>query len=129
MFRFSETKILLMRMFKENLIDFIKELTIQFPSEPDLHVIKVFFEEVCSVEDIIEYFCSNLLIPDIKKMIETKNDLFFLRNDNLFTGIKNQKKVFHFKKLWEESNKHQKEMIWQWIQKITKLADLYTKTD
>lgn len=129
MFRFSETKILLMKMFKENLVDFIKELTIQFPSEPDLHVIKVFFEEVCSVEDIIEYFCSNLLVPDIKKMIETKNDLFFLKNDNLFTGIKNQNKVFHFKKLWGESNKHQQEMIWQWIQKITKLADLYTKTD
>ena len=66
---------------------------------------------------------------DIKKMIETKNDLFFLKNDNLFTGIKNQKKVFHFKKLWGESNKHQQQMIWQWIQKITKLADLYTKTD
>lgn len=127
MFGINEKKIMLMKVFKDNLIDFITELTIQFPKEADLHIIKIFFEEVCTVEEIIVYFCNNLLVEDIKKMIDTKNEKFFLKNDQLFTGIKNQSKVFHFKKLWEQSDKHQKEMIWQWVQKITKIAEIYTK--
>ena len=126
MFGINEKKIMLMKVFKDNLIDFITELTIQFPKEADLHIIKIFFEEVCTVEEIIVYFCNNLLVEDVKKMIDTKNEKFFLRNDQLFTAIKNQSKVFHFKKLWECSDKHQKEMIWQWFQKITKIAELYT---
>jgi hypothetical protein len=126
MFGINDKKIMLMKVFKDNLIDFITELTIQFPQEADLHIIKIFFEEVCTVEEIIVYFCNNLLVEDVKKMIDTKNEKFFLKNDQMFTGIKNQSKVFHFKKLWESSDKHQKDMIWQWVQKITKIAELYT---
>lgn len=125
---YNQTKIMLMGIFKDNLLDFMTELIIQFPLEADLQIIKVFFSEVCAVEDIIVYFSNNLLKPDIKQMIDTKNDKFFLRNDNLFSGIQNQTKVFHFKNLWNSSNTQQRDMIWQWIQKITKLADLYTKS-
>lgn len=123
----SNTKILLMKVFKDNLLEFMCELIQQFPQEPDLQIIKIFFMEVCTVEDIILYFCEHLLRPDVKSMIDTKNDNFFIDNDTLFSGIKNQSKVFHFKNLWNQSNKHQKEMIWQWFQKITKIAHLYTQ--
>jgi hypothetical protein len=124
---YNEKKIMVMRVFKENLVDFIGELIIQFPEEPDLHIIKNFFVDICPAEEIIKYFVSNLLRPDVKNMIETKNEVFFLNNDDLFSGVKNQNKVLHLKKLYNGSGKQQKEMIWQWIQKITKIAELYTQ--
>jgi len=123
---FNETKIMIMRSFKDNLLDFFTELIIQFPNEPDLQIIKIFMSDVCSTEDIITYFAENLLKKDVKEMIDTKNDKFFLTNDTLFSKIKNQKKVFHFKKLYEQSNREQRDIIWQWFQKITKIAELYT---
>ena len=123
---FDETKIMIMRSFKDNLLDFFTELIIQFPQEPDLQIIKIFLSDVCSTEDIINYFAENLLKKDVKQMIDTKNDKFFLTNDTLFSKIKNQTKVFHFKKLYEQSNREQRDIIWQWFQKITKIAELYT---
>jgi len=69
----------------------------------------------------------NLLNPKVKPMIEAKNEKFFLDNDSLFSSIKNQQKVFHLKTLYYQANKEQKEILWQWFQKITKIAELYTQ--
>ena len=65
----SDTKIKVMKIFRDNLLDFMTELIIQFPQEPDLQIIKIFFSEVCTVEDIIEYFTGNLLKPDVPEEI------------------------------------------------------------
>lgn len=123
---YNETKIMIMSSFKDNLLDFFTELIIQFPSEPDLQIIKIFLSDVCTTEDIINYFAEHLLRKEVKEMIDNKNDKFFLTNDTLFSKIKNQKKVFHFKKLYEQSDKQQRDIIWQWFQKITKIAELYS---
>ena len=80
---FDETKIMIMRSFKDNLLDFFTELIIQFPDEPDLQIIKIFMSDVCSTEDIINYFSENLLRKDVKQMIDTKNDKFFLSDGEL----------------------------------------------
>ena len=123
----NEKKIAVMTVFKENLVEFITQLSNQFPRETDLLTIKNFFLDVCPAEELIKYFVKNLLDPRVKPMIESKNEAFFLENDSLFSSIKNQQKVFHLKKLYYEANKEQKEILWQWFQKITKIADLYTQ--
>lgn len=120
-----EAKIKLLSVFKNNLIEFLDTTIEQFPKETDLLLVKTFFIEFCSPVEIINYFCEKLLTPEIIKMIDNRNEQFFLQNNSLFSDIENQQKVFHFKNLWMASNKQQKDIIWQWIVKFRKIAELY----
>ena len=122
-----EAKIKLLTVFKVNLIEFIDSTIEQFPQETDLLLVKTFLTEFCSPVEIMQYFCNKLLTPDIIKMIDNRNEEFFLKNDSLFSDIdaSNQSKVFHFKNLWRHANKDQKEVIWQWILKFRKIAEIY----
>ena len=120
-----EARIKLLTVFKSNLIEFLDTTIEQFPQETDLFLVKTFFTEFCSPVEIMNYFVENLLTPDIVKMINERNEEFFLKNDSLFSNIENKQKVFHFKNLWMASDKQQKEVIWQWILKFRKIAELY----
>jgi hypothetical protein len=122
-----EARIKLLSVFKSNLIEFIDSTIEQFPQETDLLLVKTFLTEFCSPVEIMQYFCDKLLTPDIIKMVDERNEEFFLKNDSLFSDIdpENQNKVFHFKNLWKHANKDQKEVIWQWILKFRRIAEIY----
>ena len=122
-----ETKIKLLHVFKTNLIEFLDTTIEQIPEETDLLLVKTFFTEFCSPLEIMEYFCEKLLTPEIMKMVDDRNEQFFLKNDALFSDmdVENQEKVFHFKNLWAHADKQQKEVIWQWIEKFRKIAEIY----
>jgi hypothetical protein len=122
-----EARIKLLSVFKSNLIEFLDTTIEQIPEETDLLLVKTFFTEFCSPLEIMEYFCEKLLTPDIIKMVDDRNEEFFLKNDSLFSDMdpENHDKVFHFKNLWKHANKDQKEVIWQWILKFRRIAELY----
>jgi len=120
-----DNKIKIVEIFQNNLNDFFETLIEQYPTETDLVLVKTFFNHFCSPVEIIEYFCKNLLTTDVKLMLEKEDENFFLQNNSLFSDIQNQQKVFHFKNLWKNSNSQQKVMIWQWIKKFKRIAELY----
>jgi hypothetical protein len=120
-----DNKIKIIQVFHNNLVDFIDSLVEQFPTETDLILVKTFFQQFCSPGEIIKYFCKSLLSPEVKVMIDKQDETFFLKNDSLFSDIPNQQKVFHFKNLWKNSNTQQKQMMWAWIQKFKRIAEIY----
>lgn len=120
-----DNKIKIVQVFHNNIVDFIDSLIDQFPSETDLILVKTFLQQFCSPGEIIKYFCKSLLSPEVKVMIDKQDETFFLKNDSLFSDIPNQQKVFHFKNLWKNSNTQQKQMMWAWIQKFKRIAEIF----
>ncbi len=121
----NQDRIKVIEVFKNNLVNFIEILIEQFPSETDLIIIRTFFLEMCSAVDIINYFSNKLLNDKVKTMIEKQNDQFFIENDTLFSDIKNKQKVFHFKNVWLTATDNQKKSIWQWFNKLVRIAEIY----
>lgn len=120
-----QDRIKVIEVFKNNLVNFIEILIEQFPTETDLIIIRTFFLEMCSSVDIINYFSNKLLNDKVKTMIEKQNDQFFIENDTLFSDIKNKQKVFHFKNVWLTATDNQKKSIWQWFNKLVRIAEIY----
>jgi DNA-binding protein len=121
----NQDRIKVIEVFKNNLVNFIEILIEQFPTETDLIIIRTFFLEMCSAVDIINYFSHKLLNNKVKTMIEKQNDQFFIENDTLFSDIKNKQKVFHFKNVWLTATDNQKKSIWQWFNKLVRIAEIY----
>lgn len=121
----NQDRLKVVEVFKNNLVNFIEILIEQFPTETDLIIIRTFFLEMCSPIDIINYFSHKLLSPHVKTMIEKQNDQFFIENDTLFSDIKNKQKVFHFKNVWLGATENQKKSIWQWFNKLVRIAEIY----
>jgi len=121
----NQDRIKVIEVFKNNLVNFIEILIEQFPTETDLIIIRTFFLEMCSSVDIINYFSHKLLNNKVKTMIEKQNDQFFIENDTLFSDIKNKQKVFHFKNVWLTATDNQKKSIWQWFNKLVRIAEIY----
>lgn len=121
----NQDRIKVIEVFKNNLVNFIEILIEQFPTETDLIIIRTFFLEMCSAVDIINYFSHKLLNDKVKTMIEKQNDQFFIENDTLFSDIKNKQKVFHFKNVWLTATDNQKKSIWQWFNKLVRIAEIY----
>jgi hypothetical protein len=121
----NQDRIKVIEVFKNNLVNFIEILIEQFPTETDLIIIRTFFLEMCSAVDIINYFSHKLLNDKVKTMIEKQNEQFFIENDTLFSDIKNKQKVFHFKNVWLTATDNQKKSIWQWFNKLVRIAEIY----
>lgn len=116
----------ILKRFKSGIIQFIDELIDQFPNEPDLIIIRVFFEDQIPVFIIADGFINHVL-PH-KDMIKNRNENFFLENNHMF-GMLNNDKVIHFKKLWTSTrlDKDDRNVIWQWFDTFCALIESYQK--
>lgn len=121
----NHDRLKVIEVFKNNLVNFIEILIEQFPTETDLIIIRTFFIEMCSPIDIINYFSNKLLASNVKPMIVNHNENFFIENDTVFSDIKNKQKVFHFKNVWLGATENQKKSIWQWFNKLVRIAEIY----
>lgn len=124
----SEIEIL--KRFKNAVISFLDELIGQFPEEADLVIFRIFLKDRISIVEIIKYFVMKVL--PLKKMIEDRNEDFFLNHCTLMEDINNQKtkgKINHFKKLWrsETLDDEDKEVVWQWFDIFITLSEKYQK--
>ena len=125
------SEILILKEFKKNLISFVDELIDQFPSEGDLVILRIYFNDQCEIKEVMESFTQYLNKDDniIKKNIEERNDSFFLNHNTLFENVVDKTKIIHFKKIWRspQLDQEDKEIIWKWIDSFVFLSDKYAK--
>ena len=125
------SEILILKEFKKNLISFVDELIDQFPSEGDLVVLRIYFNDQCEIKEVMESFTQYLNKDDniIKKNIQERNDSFFLNHNTLFENVVDKTKIIHFKKIWRspQLDQEDKEIIWKWIDSFVFLSDKYSK--
>ena len=123
----SEIEIL--NEFKTQLLSFFDELIAQFPKEGDLIICRLFFDNQIPIKSVMDNFIYNINKNDkeLLKMIQQRNESFFLEH-NIFTTVEKEK-VNHFKKIWCSGHldDEDKTIIWNWIDAFVYLAEKYTK--
>lgn len=118
----------LLKKLKDELVLFFDELIELIPEEPDLVVIRIFMKDKFPIQDVMEYIVKKL-VP-LKQMVIQKDDGFFLNNNILFDEI-DEKKVNHFKNLWQANilDEEDRSMLWQWFRGFIVMAEIYDKKD
>jgi hypothetical protein len=115
--------------FKTQLICFFDELISQFPLEGDLVLVRLFFSNQISIQDVMNFFNHKINTNDqeLRKMVKERKEAFFLEH-NVFDNL-GKEKINHFKKLWRSGllDNEDKEVIWNWIDAFIYLGDKYTK--
>ena len=113
-----------LKVFKESLIQFLDALMDLLPDEKDLIILRIMFENQIPIETAMTIFSSRI-IP-YRKMVEQKDERFFLECTDLFSGIKKDK-VSYFKDLWQSNDLSidDKKELWRWFTLFLKLALKY----
>ena len=78
----AQQQLRILSIFKDQFITFLDELIAQFPSEPDLVIVRIFMKDQVPVADVLCHVIQEIL-PHEKK-INSKDDRFFLENKTLF---------------------------------------------
>lgn len=119
-------EIIILNQYKQHLISFLDELISQFPEEPDLIILRIFFNDQIPIKNVVETFAHKLL--SVREMISKRDEIFFLEHNGIFDTI-NKDKVNHFKRLWRSGrlDKEDKEVVWRWIDSFVILTDKYQK--
>ena len=119
----------ILNQFKNALISFLDELIVQFPSEGDLVIFRIFLKDRFPIENIINYFV--LRIIPLKKMVIERDEDFFLNKCDLFENFnQNSKvKVNRFKMLWRSASldDDDKIIVWKWFELFISLTEKYQK--
>jgi hypothetical protein len=121
----KKDKILL--KFKEQMVVFMDELITLLPDETDIILIRIFLDINMTPELLMNEFTKyiNNNNKEFKKMIEDRNEKFFIEH-NLFDAFEKDK-VNHFKNLWLNStfSQENKNIIWKWLDTFVSLSELY----
>lgn len=114
----------ILKSLKKYLIDFLDQIISIFPYEADLVLVRIFLKDQVPIKDVMEAMKARL--ESCRKMIETRNEKFFLQDGSIF-GELNSGKVDHFRNLWvsDEMDDENKEAIWKWIDLFVKITDKY----
>lgn len=119
-------KLLLMKEFRDQLVNFLDEIIEQFPLESDFVLIRMFIKDQVPVHDILGRFIRDIL--PLKNCVKERDEKFFLDNQILYTGGNiNLEKMDHFKKLWQSDDldKEDKETIWKWMDCFILISNKY----
>jgi hypothetical protein len=124
----SEIEIL--KQFKNSLISFLDELIVQFPEEGDIVIFRIFVKDRIIISNIMNYFVQKIL--PLKKMVDERNEDFFLNHCSIFEDINNdtqKHKVNKFKKLWRSNSLDEDDriVIWKWFDSFMFLSEKYQK--
>lgn len=121
----SETQIL--QQFKQQIIAFLDELIGQFPTEGDLILLRIFFNDQIPIKHVMDVFNHRLLT--VREMIKNRDEQFFLENSGTIFGDLETGKVNHFKRIWRSGrlDDDDKTTIWKWMDVFVKIADKYSK--
>ena len=106
----ESNKLILMKEFREQLVNFLDEIIEQFPMESDFVLIRMFIKDQIPVH------------------VKNRDESFFLDNQILYTGGNiNLEKIDHFKKLWKSDllDKDDRDTIWKWMDCFIKISNNY----
>ena len=120
------TKFDILKLFKENMVNFFDALIDRFNKESDFVLLRIYLDCEIPIEDSMNVF-TNRILPYLD-MIKNKDENFFLQCDELFEGI-SQNKVTYFKDFWlsGELTEDDKEQMWRWFRYFVNLANQYKK--
>lgn len=114
--------------YKSLLVEFCNELSEQFPHEGDFRIAKVILSSSqIPTEKLMTNFLKNLT-PDIREKIKNR-DIEFLHTGNPFSFIADSRFAkFTDLILGGTVSDEDKDIIWQWIEALVKIADKYLTT-
>ena len=118
------SKLELLKLFKNKLIDFLDALIEKLKTERSLITLRVLFMDQIPIETALQIF-SNRILP-YEQIVLNKDERFFLECEDLFEGIKGDK-VKYFKNLWLSPafSDDDKEELWKWFQLFLHIAKKY----
>lgn len=114
--------------FKNSLLQFMDELIEQYPTYPTLVMVRIVIKDQIAPVKVIEKFVTELL--PYSSFITSRNELIFSDLNVIYKscfGIKKDKEIKNFKKLWRNSDNDNKETIWQWFDFFLKMSQKYHK--
>jgi|TARA_B110000211_G_C13604035_1_gene345984 hypothetical protein len=111
-------------LFNNKLDEFIKELIITFPTDPDFKLFQASFRLLKIANDTkpLELFYAGLT-DDYKKNIKTHNEKFFLENDYDHDEHVSDKLISKLKKYWSDFNTDNKNTVWQYFTILLKICE------
>ena len=125
------SKLEILRLFREKIIDFFDALIEQFPNEGDFVLLRILVEDA-PVEATIKNFYK-VVFPH-SEMITLKNENFFLEKcPEILKSIPGSSieinKIEHFKRVWLSPilTDEDKEQMWKWFNLFLNLSQQYQK--
>jgi len=119
-----EKEVELLQLLKKNMTEFLDELIEQFEEEGDLIVMRFFIEEQIPIDEIMRRFIK--YVYPFKEKIKTKDESFFLENDNIF-GSSPKEKIVQFRNLYLQMNVEDRPTLWAWFGCFITICDRYLK--
>jgi hypothetical protein len=120
----TESEILL--QFQTTLVDFLDDLSAQFPTEGDLVIMRIFVKDRAPISIFMDNFVKYGL--PYKKTIKARDGNFFVTNKHLF--LQNDvdgRQSNLFERLWlsDALTDENRAIIWKWIDAFVYLAEKY----
>jgi len=114
--------------FKGHVINFLDELIVQFPSETDLVIGRVFLKDQISPEIVMNAFIKEVL--PYKDGIKNRDESLFLEGKMNFLQTVDSSKVNHFRRIWKSSalDDSDRDVIWKWFDILLYFAERYQKS-
>jgi len=119
-------KILLIKEFKTQLVNFLDELIDLFPKEGDLILIRIFIKDQIPMADVLGRYQRDILPFEHKIM--SRDEHFFLDHPFLYAKTPlGEEKVNHFKDLWTKGilSLEDKLTVWKWMDVFNIIAKRY----
>lgn len=116
----------ILSLFKSNCLSFLDSLIEIFPDEGEILAARILFENHIPVEECIRQFAFRTL--PYKEMIKTRNEKFFMTDNEIFSGS-DQQKVVTWRQLWNSKrlDNDDRTRIWEWADLFLTLAENYTE--
>lgn len=125
------SEIQVLREFKDNLVDFFRDLIDQLPKEEDLVFLRIFLVNQMNIKDMIDIFNHNINKDNqlLRTMVKQRNEAFFIDNDPFGLSQNLKMKANRFKEIWSSPllGDEDKVVLWNWVDSFIRLGDKYTK--
>ncbi len=114
-------------IFKQNVVKFIDELIIKFPTVNSLLLMRIMINDTLEPLYILEKF-SITLDQGGNDLITSKNEKLFMpqRNGGIF-NIPNIINPPDFYELYSKLSKDEQETVWEWMNTFKKICEKYIK--
>jgi len=111
---------------KVQVLNLIDDLLTIFPDEPDILLIRLYFENQVDPITLMNGFVK--WVYPWKNHIKNRNEDFFKKNDHIFGPLPTDK-VYYFKRRVEDGtlDKEDKDTMWKYFDLFIKLIDKYNK--
>ena len=111
---------------REQVLNLLDDLLTICPNEPDILIVRLFFENQIDSEGLMRGFIK--WVYPWKEYILNHNENYFKENDHMFGPLPTDK-VLYFKRKYEDGtlSKEDKDIIWAYFEVFISLIEQYNK--